>query len=158
MIMSTSFLTREGFQKLQDELDFLRTTKREEIAVRLHEAIEGGELLDNAELEAAKNEQAFVEGRIKELEVLLATARVVDEKVAKVETVQVGSKVTIQVEGRKEKEEYTMVGAAEADPLHGKISNESPIGKALLNKKEGDKVQVETPAGTLVIKVVKLNQ
>ncbi len=156
--MSTSFLTREGFQKLQDELDFLRTTKREEIAVRLHEAIEGGELLDNAELEAAKNEQAFVEGRIKELEILLATARVVDEKVAKVETVQVGSKVIIQVDGRKEKEEYTMVGAAEADPLHGKISNESPIGKALLNKKEGEKVQVETPAGTLVIKVVKLNQ
>jgi transcription elongation factor GreA len=155
--MSTSFLTREGFQKLQDELDTLRTTKREEIATRLHEAIEGGELLDNAELEAAKNEQAFVEGRIKELEVLLATARVVDEKVARVETIQVGSKVTIQVEGRKEKEEYTMVGAAEADPIHGKISNESPIGKALLNKKEGEKVQVETPAGILVIKVVKLN-
>jgi transcription elongation factor GreA len=100
--MSTSFLTREGFQKLQDELDTLRTTKREEIATRLHEAIEGGELLDNAELEAAKNEQAFVEGRIKELEVLLATARVVDEKVARVETIQVGSKVTIQVEGQKE--------------------------------------------------------
>jgi transcription elongation factor GreA len=156
--MSTSFLTREGFQKLQDELDTLRTTKREEIATRLHEAIEGGELLDNAELEAAKNEQAFVEGRIKELEVLLATARVVDEKVARVETIQVGSKVTIQVEGRKEKEEYTMVGAAEADPIHGKISNESPIGKALLNKKEGDKVQVETPAGILSIKVIKLNQ
>ena len=155
--MSTSFLTREGFQKLQDELDTLRTTKREEIATRLHEAIEGGELLDNAELEAAKNEQAFVEGRIKELEILLATARVVDEKVARVETIQVGSKVTIQVEGQKEKQEYTMVGAAEADPLHGKISNESPIGKALLNKKEGDKVQVETPAGTLVIKVIKLN-
>ncbi len=155
--MSTSFLTREGFQKLQDELDTLRTTKREEIAIRLHEAIEGGELLDNAELEAAKNEQAFVEGRIKELEVLLATARVVDEVAAKVETIQVGSRVLIQVEGRKEKEEYTMVGAAEADPLHGKISNESPIGKALLNKKEGDKVQVETPAGTLVIKVIKLN-
>jgi len=155
--MSTSFLTREGFQKLQDELDTLRTTKREEIAIRLHEAIEGGELLDNAELEAAKNEQAFVEGRIKELEMLLATARVVDEVAAKVETIQVGSRVLIQVEGRKEKEEYTMVGAAEADPLHGKISNESPIGKALLNKKEGDKVQVETPAGTLVIKVIKLN-
>jgi transcription elongation factor GreA len=155
--MSTSFLTREGFQKLQDELDYLRTEKREAIAIRLHEAIEGGELLDNAELEAAKNEQAFVEGRIKELEILLATARVVDEKVSKVETVQVGSKVTIQVEGRKEKEEYTMVGAAEADPLHGKISNESPIGKALLNKKEGDKVQVETPAGVMVIKVIKLN-
>ena len=155
--MSTSFLTREGFEKLQEELDQLRTTKREEIAIRLHEAIEGGELLDNAELEAAKNEQAFVEGRIKELEVLLATARVVDDKVAKVETIQVGSKVTIQVEGRKEKNEYTVVGAAEADPVNGKISNESPIGKALLNKKEGDKVQVETPAGLMNIKVIKLN-
>jgi transcription elongation factor GreA len=156
--MSTSFLTREGFQKLQDELEYLRHEKREEIATRLHEAIEGGELLDNAELEAAKNEQAFVEGRIKELEVLLATARVVDEKEIKVETIQVGSKALIQVDGRKDKEEYTIVGAAEADPINGKISNESPIGKALLNKKEGDKVQVDTPAGTLVIKVIKLNQ
>jgi len=155
--MSTSFLTRDGFEKLQEELDFLRTDKREEIAVRLHEAIEGGELLDNAELEAAKNEQAFVEGRIKELEVLLATARVVDEKAAKVECVQVGSKVVIQVEGRKEKEEYTIVGAAEADPLNGKVSNESPLGKALMNKKEGDKVQVEAPVGALKVKVLKVN-
>ena len=155
--MSTSFLTREGYEKLQDELDFLRTDKREEIAVRLHEAIEGGELLDNAELEAAKNEQAFVEGRIKELEILLATARVVDEKTVKVETIQVGTKVLLQVEGSKDKEEYTIVGAAEADPLHGKISNESPLGKALINKKEGDKVQVEAPAGILVVKVLKVN-
>jgi transcription elongation factor GreA len=132
--------------------------RRPEVADRLRTALEeGGDLSENAEYEDAKNEQAFVEGRIKELEVLLATARVVDEKVARVETIQVGSKVTIQVEGRKEKEEYTMVGAAEADPIHGKISNESPIGKALLNKKEGDKVQVETPAGILAIKVVKLN-
>jgi transcription elongation factor GreA len=150
--MSTSFLTRDGYEKLQEELDFLRTDKREEIAVRLHEAIEGGELL-----EAAKNEQAFVEGRIKELEVLLATARVVDEKAVKVETVQVGTRVLIQVEGRKEKEEYTIVGAAEADPLHGKISNESPLGKALINKKEGDKVQVEAPVGSLNVKVLKVN-
>src|SRR5512145_1871675 len=98
--MATSFLTREGFEKLQDELDTLRTQRRQEIAERLHEAMEGGELIDNAEYEAAKNEQAFVEGRIKELEVLLATARVVDEKALKVETVQVGTKVLIQVEGR----------------------------------------------------------
>lgn len=155
--MSTSFLTRDGFEKLQEELDFLRTDKREEIAVRLHEAIEGGELLDNAELEAAKNEQAFVEGRIKELEILLATARVVDDKIVKLETIQVGTKVVIQVEGRKEKQEYTMVGAAEADPMHGKISNESPLGKALMSKKEGDKVQVEAPSGELHVKVLKVN-
>jgi transcription elongation factor GreA len=155
--MSTSFLTREGYQKLQEELDFLRTDKREEIATRLHEAIEGGELLDNAELEAAKNEQAFVEGRIKELEILLATARVVDEKTTRVETIQIGAKVVIQMEGRKDKEEYTIVGAAEADPIKGKISNESPLGKALINKKEGDKVQVDAPVGAFAVKVLKVN-
>jgi len=98
-----------------------------------------------------------VEGRIKELEILLATARVVDEKAVKVECVQVGSKVLIQVEGRKEKEEYTIVGAAEADPLNGKVSNESPLGKALLNKKEGDKFQYEAPVGSLNVKVIKVN-
>jgi transcription elongation factor GreA len=155
--MPTSFLTREGFEKLQDELDFLRSEKREEIAIRLHEAIEGGELLDNAELEAAKNEQAFVEGRIKELEVLLATARVVDEKAVHLESVQIGTKVVIQEDGSKDKEEYTIVGAAEADPAHGKVSNESPLGKALFNRKEGDKVQVDAPAGVFTVKVLKVN-
>ena len=154
--MPISFLTQEGYEKLQDELVHLRTTKREEIAVRLHEAIEGGELLDNAELEAAKNEQAFVEGRIKELEILLATARIVDEKSIDKETIQVGNKVTIQEEGSREKVEYVIVGAAEADPKKGKISNESPLGKVLMNKKEGDKVQVDAPAGPYTIKVVKV--
>ncbi len=155
--MPTSFLTREGYDKLQEELDFLRTDKREQIAVRLHEAIEGGELLDNAELEAAKNEQAFTEGRIKELEILLATARVVDDKAAQLDSIQVGSKVTIQEEGSKEKEEYTIVGAAEADPAKGKVSNESPLGKAIMNHKEGDKVQVDAPAGVFTVKIIKVN-
>ncbi len=155
--MPPSFLTREGYEKLQEELDFLRTDKREQIAVRLHEAIEGGELLDNAELEAAKNEQAFVEGRIKELEILLATARVVDDSNAQPGCVQVGSKVVIQEEGSKEKEEYTVVGAAEADPAKGKISNESPLGKSLVNHKEGDKVQVEAPAGSFTVKILKVS-
>ena len=155
--MPTTFLTSEGFQKLQEELNYLRTTKREQIADRLHEAIEGGELLDNAELEAAKNEQAFVEGRIKELEILLATARVVEEKDVDKETIQVGNGVTIQEEGSKEKEEYTVVGAAEADPAKGKISNESPLGKAIVNHKEGDKVQVEAPAGSFTVKILKVS-
>ena len=156
--MPTSFLTREGYEKLQEELDFLRTDKREQIAVRLHEAIEGGELLDNAELEAAKNEQAFVEGRIKELEILLATARVIDEKNnAEPGCIQVGSKVVIQEEGSKDKEEYTVVGAAEADPAKGKISNESPLGKAIFSHKEGDKVQVEAPAGAFMVKIIKVS-
>lgn len=154
--MPTSFLTREGFQKLQDELDFLRSQKREEIANRLHEAMEGGELIENAEYEAAKNEQAFVEGRIKELEILLATSRIIDEA-PETGSIQVGSTVVVQEEGSKEKEEYVIVGAAEADPAEGKISNESPLGRALLNHKESDSVQVDAPAGAFKVKVIKVS-
>jgi len=155
--MPTSFLTREGYHQLQDELEFLRTVKRQEIADRLHEAMEGGELIENAEYEAAKNEQAFTEGRIKELEMLLATARVIDETpdTAAIETVQVGSTVTIQEEGAPE-EVYTIVGAAEANPAKQRISNESPLGKALLNHKVGDKVQIDAPAGSFVVEILKL--
>lgn len=152
--MPTTFLTSEGYQKLQDELEMLRTQKRQEIADRLHEAIEGGELLENAEYEAAKNEQAFVEGRIKELEILLATAKVIDEK-NNVDVIQVGTKVTIQEEGG-EPETYTIVGAAEANPRLGRISNESPLGKALLNHRSGDTVQVDAPAGSFSIHIIKV--
>mgnify|MGYP001766830492 CR=1 FL=1 len=152
--MTTSYLTREGFQKLQEELEFLRNTKREEIAKRLHEAMEGGELIENAEYEAAKNEQAFVEGRIKELEVLLATARVISDG-AKAGSIQVGSKVTIQ-EGKSTPEVYTIVGAVEANPRAGRISNESPLGRALLNRVQGDVVHIDAPAGGFDVKVVKV--
>jgi transcription elongation factor GreA len=154
--MPTSFLTREGYQKLQEELDYLRTYKRQEIANRLHEAMEGGELIENAEYEAAKNEQAFVEGRIKELEMLLATARVITEAPAAAEAIQVGSKVTILEIGTTDSEMYTIVGAAEANPSAGKISNESPLGKALLNHKENETVQVDAPAGTFTVQIVKV--
>jgi transcription elongation factor GreA len=154
--MPNPFLTREGYQKLQDELDHLRTQKREEIANRLHEAMEGGELIENAEYEAAKNEQAFVEGRIKELEILLATAHIIDENPSNDKIVQVGSCVVIQEEGSKEKEDYCIVGVAEADPAGGKISNESPLGRSLLNHKEGDIIQVDAPAGPFTVKLVKV--
>lgn len=154
--MPTTFLTKEGFQKHQEELDYLRKVKRQEVANRLHEAMEGGELIENAEYEAAKNEQAFVEGRIQELEMLLATARVIeDEKKKKADTIQVGSTVTIQEDGFDE-ETYTIVGAAEADPRHGKISNESPMGKAILNHRAGDVVQVETPDGAYQVRILKI--
>jgi transcription elongation factor GreA len=154
--MPTNFLTKEGFEKLQDELDYLRTIKRQEVADRLHEAMEGGELIENAEYEAAKNEQAFVEGRIQELEVLLATARVIeDDKKRKVDTIQVGSTVTIQEDGYEE-ETYTIVGAAEANPRDGRISNESPIGKAILNHRAGEEVQVEAPDGSYSVRIVKI--
>lgn len=154
--MPSTFLTKEGFEKLQEELDYLRTVKRQEVADRLHEAMEGGELIENAEYEAAKNEQAFVEGRIQELDMLLATARVIeDNKKKKADSIQVGSTVTIQEDGSDE-ETYTIVGAAEANPRQGKISNESPMGRALLNHRAGDVVQVETPDGAYSVRIVKI--
>lgn len=152
--MPVTFLTREGYQKLQEELEYLRTVKRKEVADRLHEALEGGELIENAEYEAAKNEQAFVEGRIQELEVLLASARIIEEGGDK-NTVQLGSRVTIQEEGF-EPETYIIVGAAEANPREGRISNESPIGKAILNHRVGDEVTVDAPAGTYKVKILKI--
>ena len=153
--MATTFLTHEGFLKLQQELDLLRTEKRTEVAQRLHEAMEGGELIENAEYEAAKNEQAFLEGRIKELEIVLASARVINGSPLLTDTVQVGSTVTIQEEGL-EPETYTIVGAAEANPKEGLISNELPLGKTLLNKKVGDAVQVDAPGGVFVVTILKV--
>jgi transcription elongation factor GreA len=154
--MSAKFLTKEGFQKLQDELEHLRTVKRQEVADRLHEAMEGGELIENAEYEAAKNEQAFVEGRIQELEALLASARVIEEEKNRLaDIVEIGSTVTIQEQGY-DPESYTIVGAAEANPREGKISNESPIGKAILNHAVGETVHVETPDGTYKVKIIKV--
>ncbi|HOM67188.1 MAG: Transcription elongation factor GreA [Chloroflexi bacterium ADurb.Bin120] len=152
--MASSYLTREGYEKLQQELEYLKTEKRVEVADRLREALEDGELIENAELEAAKNEQSFVEGRIKELEILLASAYLIDESTQS-ETVQVGSKVTIQEEGL-DPEEYMIVGAAEADPRLGRISNESPLGKALLNHKVGDRVKVEAPRGEFEIEILSV--
>jgi transcription elongation factor GreA len=151
--MPNSFLTQEGFDKLQEELDYLRKEKRQEVAARLHEAMEGGELIENAEYEAAKNEQAFVEGRIQELEIILASARII-EPGTDTTTVQVGDTVTVQEEGG-EPEIYTIVGAAEANPREGKISNESPLARAILNRQAGETVTVEAPAGSFQVKIIK---
>jgi transcription elongation factor GreA len=152
--MPSSYLTKEGFERLQNELEYLRTEKRAEVADRLRDAMEDGELIENAELEAAKNEQSFVEGRIKELEILLANAHLIEEN-TNGDTIQVGSKVTVK-EGKMSPEEYVIVGHAEADPRLGRISNESPLGKALLNHKAGDKVNVEAPGGAFEIKIVSV--
>ncbi len=152
--MPATYLTKEGFQRLQEELDYLRKDKRQEVAARLHEAMEGGELIENAEYEAAKNEQAFVEGRIQELEVILAAAHIIEENNSDPTLVQVGDTVTLQEEGGKP-EKYIIVGAAEADPREGKISNESPLGRALLNHRIGDVVQVDAPGGSFRVKILK---
>jgi transcription elongation factor GreA len=153
--MTPSFLTRQGYQKLQDELDYLRTVKRQEVADRLHEAMEGGELIEDAEYEAAKNEQAFVEGRIQELEILLANAHLIEDEIVKSDNVQIGSTVTIQ-DGDNEPEVYTIVGPAEANPREGRVSNESPLGRALMERHAGDTVRVDAPAGSFTVTIVKI--
>ncbi len=154
--MNNTFLTKEGFEKLQQELGFLRKDKRQEVAARLREASDGEDLVENAEYEAAKNEQAFVEGRIKELEILLATAKIINEGNTS-GLAQVGSKVTILEEGNDEKESFIIVGAAEANPSEGKISNESPLGRALLDHKKNDVVVVEAPDGEFNVKILKVS-
>jgi transcription elongation factor GreA len=152
--MPPSYLTRQGYTKLQEELEYLRTVKRQEVAERLHEAMEGGELIEDAEYEAAKNEQAFVEGRIQELEMLLANARIIDETGHR-DVVQVAAKVTIQ-ESDNDPEIYTIVGPAEANPREGRISNESPLGRALMDHRAGDLVKVDAPGGSFYVKVLKV--
>lgn len=155
--MTTQFLTKDGFKKLEAELEYLRTEKRKEVAKRLHEAAESslGEFVEDPEFEAAKNEQSFVEGRIRELEMLLANAKLITKKRSKNGVVDVGSVVVIR-EGRYKPEEYRIVGAAEANPQEGKISHASPLGKALIGKKEGDKVEVDAPSGSFTVKVVEV--
>lgn len=149
------YVTAEGLKKLEEELEHLRGVRRQEVALRLREAIQGGdELIDNAEYEAAKNEQAFVEGRIIELERMLAKAQIIEHD-KKSDTVEIGATVTIK-EGKKKAETFTIVGAAEADPKDGLISNESPLGSALLSKQVGDAVEVEAPDGVIRFKVVKI--
>ena len=153
--MPTSFLTKDGYIKLQRELDDLRSLKRKEVADRLHEAMEGGDLIENAEYESAKNEQAFVEGRIQELKMILANAHIIDYDDAKENGgyVQVGSTVYIREDGESRSDKYVIVGAAEADPRNGMISNESPIGKAALGKKAGEEIEIDTPDGKLKFRI-----
>lgn len=151
-----TFLTQEGFDELQAELDQLRKVKRLEIADRLREAADGEDLIENAEYEAAKNEQAFVEGKIQDLESLLGSAKIITET-ALGDSVQVGSKVVIQEEGCDTNESYVIVGAAEAKPKEGRISNESPLGKALIGHKKGDLTSVDAPDGKFNVKIIKVS-
>lgn len=153
-------VTKEGLKKLKDELDLLKTTKRGEIAARLKEAISYGDLSENAEYEEAKNEQAFVEGRILELEKQIKNARIItehDTKTVKGKVIEIGSVVTVRNKtDDDEPETYTIVGSMEANPIEHKISNESPIGKALLNHEKGDIVDVTAPAGKFKYEVLKV--
>lgn len=153
MNQQPTYLTREGEQKLRAELAELTGPRREELAKRLRSAIQMGDLSENADYHKAKEDQAFLEGRIQEIENVLRTAVVVEK--TKSDVVTVSSHVTVQEEGF-DPETYHLVGAKEADPRNGKISNESPIGKALMDHKVGDVVEAETPGGKLKFKILKI--
>lgn len=152
------YLTPAGLKKLEDELDYLKSTRRAEVAKRLHEAMEEGEVEENPEYEDAKNEQAFVEGRILTIETILANAVLIEhQKGGPANEIRIGSKVTITESGTHAKEHYTIVGSAETDPMNGRISNESPLGRALIGRKLHDELTVQTPDGPVKYKVTHIS-
>lgn len=153
--MPELFLTREGHAKLKEELEILTSVERPALSRRLREAIQMGDLSENADYHKAKEDQGFLEGRIQELEYLLKNATVVEAKDVASEVVAVGTRVTVQ-EADYEPEMFYMVGAKEADPRNGKISNESPIGQALMGAREGDMVTAVTPGGAVTMKILKI--
>ena len=151
-----SYLTKEGRAKLEAELEHLRSVKRVGVADRIQKAKELGGTVDNAEYDDSKNEQAFVEGRILTLERIIDGAILIGDEASHSDKVNLGAHVTVLNQNKAE-EEYTIVGSAEADPGQGRISNESPVGKALLNKKVGEEVNVNTPAGTVTLTISSIN-
>lgn len=149
-----TYLTAEGLARLKTELEDLKGRAREELSARLRSAIQMGDLSENADYHKAKEDQAFLEGRIQELEYIVGRAVVIEEG-ARSDTVTIGSHVTIQ-EGKETPETYHMVGPKEADPRNGRISYESPIGKALRDHRVGEVVNVETPGGIIQFKILKI--
>lgn len=150
-----TYLTAEGAARLKAELEELKGPQREALARRLRDAIQMGDLSENADYHKAKEDQAFLEGRIQELEYILRNAEIVEAGDGPKEVVAIGARVTVQEEGF-EPEVFLLVGAKEADPRAGKISNESPIGQALLDHRVGDIVEAETPGGRIRLKILKI--
>lgn len=151
-------MTYEGIKKLEEELEYSKTTKRKEITEKIKVALSFGDLSENSEYDEAKNEQAFVEGRILQLETMLKNASVVDESEISTDTVNIGAKVKVKDFDFDEEVEYTIVGSAEADPMNFKISNESPVGSALMGKKVGQIVEVPVPDGVSKFEVLGIRR
>jgi transcription elongation factor GreA len=147
-----TYLTEEGKRDLERELEQLVNVRKPALAQKLKEAVAQGDLKENADYHDAREQKSFVEGRIQYLENLLRSAQIIDTDGAS-DVARIGSRVTLREEGIDEDETYMIVGAAEANPREGKISNESPIGQALLGHKKGDKVRVETPSGEVIFKI-----
>ena len=152
------YLPQEGLAKLQQDLENMKTVRRKEVAERLKQAIGFGDLSENSEYDDAKNEQAFIEGEIQRMEEMLINVVVIEDG-AKVDdgTITIGSKVVIRFVGDDEEEEYKIVGTVEADPMNNRISNESPVGKAIIGHKAGDIVDIEVPTGIVQYEIVKVD-
>lgn len=151
------YLTAEGARKLREELEDLKTVRRPDLAARLRYAIQQGDLSENADYHAAKEEQGFLEGRILELERMLRDVKIVDESSAGGGAVRLGVRVTVVENGFDDKEMFQIVGKAEANPAQGRISNESPLGQALIGRKVGDTVRISAPGGATVFRIVKID-
>ena len=154
MDIKPTYISKDGLEKLRHELEEMVSIRRPEIAQRIHDAKEHGDLTENAEYEDAKNEQAFVEGRIQMVEALIKNATLIDEHHSK-DHVQIGS--TVKLDGPAGAQTFTIVGSPEAKPTEGRISNESPVGRALLGKKKGENVTVQVPAGDIAYKIVAIS-
>ena len=154
--MKEVILTKEGYKKLQQEIEFLSTEKRREIAERIRLAREFGDIAENAEYDSAKNEQAHLEARIALLEERLKNARVIQKKEIKSGEVSIGTKVRLRDMDANQTVEYQIVGSAEANPAENKLSNESPVGKAIMGRKKGEVVEVAAPRGSLKYKIMDI--
>ena len=154
MNIKPTYISKDGLEKLRQELEEMLSVRRPEIAQRIHDAKEHGDLTENAEYEDAKNEQAFVEGRIQMVESLIKNATLIDEHTSK-DHVQIGS--TVKVDGPDGSQSFMIVGSTEAKPTEGRISNESPVGRALLGKKKGENVTVSVPAGDIAYKILAIS-
>ena len=155
--MKEVVLTKQGYENLKKEIDYLRGDKRREVAERIRVAREFGDIAENAEYDDAKNEQAMLEHRIAQLEERLMAARVIDKKEISKDVVSLGSHVKIRDVEAKKTLEYHIVGSAEANPAENKLSNESPVGKAIIGKKKGETVDVSTPRGPLKFKIMEIS-
>lgn len=153
-----TYLTKDGVKKLEDKLEHLKTTRRQEVAERIKEAIALGDLSENSEYDDAKNEQAFVEGEIASIESTLRHAEVISDEAQPGDAVTVGSVVKLKNVTTGADVTYTIVGSDEADPFKGRISNESPMGSALMSRKVGEQVEVDTPGGKRQLKVISVGR
>ncbi len=158
MVEQPVYLTADGLAKAEERLEYLKATRRSEVAERIKQAKEYGDLSENSEYDDAKNEQAFIEGRIKEIQIMLRNARIVKDDEITGKTVSLGTVVELCELATGERFSYTIVGSAEADPLNFKISNESPIGKAILGRKKGDKVKVKVPSGIMEYEILSIEK